>query len=45
MTLNGSGLRDIARVLHVSPMSVIQEFKKTRSPQARESEPPKMAQT
>ncbi len=30
MTLNGSGVRDIARVLHVSPMTVIQELKKPR---------------
>ncbi len=30
MTLNGSGVRDIARVLHVSTATVIQEFKKTR---------------
>jgi transposase-like protein len=28
MTLNGSGVRDIARVLHVSPTTVIQELKK-----------------
>lgn len=28
MTLNGNGVRDIARVLHVSPTSVIQELKK-----------------
>ncbi len=28
MTLNGSGIRDIARVLHVSTATVIQEFKK-----------------
>jgi len=38
MTLNGSGVRDIARVLHVSPTTVIQELKKTRTPQASESE-------
>ncbi len=37
MTLNGSGVRDIARVLHISPTTVIQELKKTRSPQASES--------
>ena len=30
MTLNGSGMRDIARVLHVNPTTVIQELKKTR---------------
>ena len=29
MTLNGSGVRDIARVLHTSPTTVINEFKKT----------------
>jgi hypothetical protein len=28
VTLNGSGVRDIARVLHVSPTTVIQELKK-----------------
>ena len=28
MTLNGSGVRDIARVLHISPMTVIGELKK-----------------
>lgn len=28
MTLNGSGVRDIARVLHVSPTTVIQKLKK-----------------
>jgi transposase-like protein len=34
MTLNGSGVRDIARVLHISPMTVIGELKKrpVRSP-------------
>jgi transposase-like protein len=31
MTLNGSGVRDIARVLHVSPTTVIQELKKTQT--------------
>jgi transposase-like protein len=30
MTLNGSGVRDIARVLRVSPSTVIQELKKNR---------------
>lgn len=30
MTLNGSGVRDIARVLHVSPATVIRELKKKR---------------
>ena len=28
MTINGSGVRDIARVLHVSPTTVIEELKK-----------------
>ena len=34
MTLNGSGVRDIARVLHISPTTVIGELKKrpVRSP-------------
>ena len=31
MALNGSGVRDTARVLHVSPSTVIREFKKKRS--------------
>src|SRR5262249_432991 len=30
MTLNGSGIRDIARVLRVSPNTVIRELKKRR---------------
>ena len=36
MTLNGSGVRDIARVLHVSPTTVIGELKKrpARSPRS-----------
>ena len=29
MTLNGSGVRDISRVLHVSTATVIQELKKS----------------
>jgi len=29
MTLNGSGIRDIARVLHVSTATMIQELKKS----------------
>ena len=37
MTLNGSGIRDIARVLHISPTTVIQELKKTQT--SRTSEP------
>ena len=38
ITLNGSGVRDIARVLHVSTSTVIRELKKTHSPQTRQSE-------
>jgi transposase-like protein len=30
MSLNGSGVRDIARVLHVSPSTVIRELKKKK---------------
>ncbi len=30
MTLNGSGVRDIARVLHISTRTVIAELKKSR---------------
>ena len=30
MTLNGSGIRDIARVLHVGSNTVIRELKKSR---------------
>lgn len=30
MALNGSGVRDSARVLHVSPATVIRELKKSR---------------
>ena len=30
MSLNGSGIRDIARVLHISPSTVIQTLKKKR---------------
>src|SRR4029453_15964411 len=30
MTLNGSGVRDIARVLQISPTTVIRELKKRR---------------
>jgi transposase-like protein len=32
MTLNGSGIRDIARVLQVSPNTVIRELKKSSRP-------------
>jgi hypothetical protein len=28
MSLNGSGIRDIARVVHISPSTVIHELKK-----------------
>ena len=45
MTLNGSGVRDIARVLHVSPTTVIQELKKNYSPQTSQSEIIVMAKT
>ena len=31
MAMNGSGIRDIARVLHISPTTVIEEFKKATS--------------
>jgi transposase-like protein len=37
MTLNGSGVRDIARVLHVSTPTVIAEFKKSRWVERRQS--------
>jgi transposase-like protein len=30
MALNGSGVRDTARVLHISPATVIRELKKNR---------------
>jgi insertion element IS1 protein InsB len=36
MTLNGSGVRDIARVLRVGPNTVLNELKKSPSPLARE---------
>ena len=29
MAMNGSGIRDTARVLHISPTTVIEELKKT----------------
>lgn len=35
MTLNGSGIRDIARVLQVGPTTVIKELKKKRPPSPR----------
>jgi hypothetical protein len=31
MSINGSGIRDIARVLEISPATVINEIKKTKS--------------
>src|SRR5262249_55972351 len=34
MTLNGSGIRDIARVLQVGPNTVMKELKKSRQPLA-----------
>ena len=37
MTLNGSGIRDIARVLHVSTRTVIAELKKSRYAQCGQS--------
>jgi transposase-like protein len=36
MTLNGSGVRDIARVLRVGPNTVIRELKKSDSSLASE---------
>lgn len=36
MTVNGSGVRDIARVLHVSTSTVIKELKKSHSPRISE---------
>jgi transposase-like protein len=45
MTLNGSGVRDIARVLHISPTTVIQELKKNRSSQTTKSETVGVAKT
>ncbi len=36
MTLNGSSVRDIARVLHVSTRTVIAELKKSRCAQCRQ---------
>jgi insertion element IS1 protein InsB len=32
MTMNGSGVRDIARVLHISPTTVIETLKKKNRP-------------
>jgi transposase-like protein len=36
MTLNGSGIRDIARVLQVGPTTVLKELKKSGRPLASE---------
>ncbi len=36
MTLNGSGIRDITRVLHISPMTVIAELKKSATASTRQ---------
>ena len=38
MSLNGSGVRDISRVLHVSTATVIQELKKSSSTKSSKSE-------
>ncbi len=35
MTLNGSGVRDIARVLQISTSTVMRELKKTRAPSSQ----------
>ena len=45
MTLNGSGVRDIARLLHISHTTVIQEIKKTCTAQASKSKPLAVAKT
>jgi transposase-like protein len=39
MTLNGSGVRDIARVLQVSPPTVIEELKKRPHPSTTSTKP------
>jgi transposase-like protein len=38
MTLNGSGIRDITRVLHVGPNTVIRELKKSSRPLSGQQE-------
>ena len=45
MTLNGRGVRDIARVLHISSTTVIQELKTTLTAQASESETLEVSKT
>ncbi len=45
MALNGSGIRDTARVLHVSPVTVIRELKKVATAQANKPEVVRDAQT
>jgi transposase-like protein len=35
MAMNGSGIRDTARVLNISPNTVIEELKKTRDYRTR----------
>lgn len=45
MTLNGSGVRDIARVLHVSTATVIQELKKNSPIAMRQSVAVEQAET
>jgi transposase-like protein len=42
MTLNGRGIRDIARVRHISPTTVMEELKKSASdsPPQRSGNPP-----
>jgi transposase-like protein len=39
MTLNGSGVRDIARVLQISPNTVIEELKKRPHPSPTSTKP------
>ena len=39
MTLNGSGVRDIGRVLQISPTTVIRELKKRRRSSPRSTKP------
>ncbi|MEP0925117.1 IS1-like element transposase [Leptolyngbya sp. ST-U4] len=39
MAVNGSGIRDTARVLSISPTTVIEELKKVSPPEASEPAP------